>query len=139
MKDKRAEEWENKVDILIDEFKRKVRESVPLLANPALKRCRVIVGLDPARRVPISRNTRFEPLPKVLDDEYDDTLLKLRNNAVMEYLLEGREQIVSAWESGAIGYVLRMHDVPTIDEQTRWSIQLECHDANGRKLRFGLM
>jgi hypothetical protein len=126
------------VDVLIDEFKRKLRESSHLLGNPSLKRCRVFVELDPSRRVPISRQTRFVPFPKVLSCRYDPELLKLRNNEVIKYLQDGREQIVGAYESGANGYRLSMHDVTNIHGQTRPSVLLRYRDASGKWVSLGL-
>jgi hypothetical protein len=104
-------EHEKKVHALITEFRRIIHESSHLLANSSLKRCRAIVELDPITRVPIRRQTRFATDPKILNGEYDAGLLKLRNNSLMEYLLEDWQRIGVMWASGCNGYVLSLRDV----------------------------
>jgi hypothetical protein len=96
------------------------------------------VELYPITRVPIRQNTRFETEPKVLNDEYDAELLKLRNNSLMEYLLEDRERIGVAWACRRTGYVLRLRDVIDPEAPRRCSVQLSFRDTNGRKAHFGL-
>jgi hypothetical protein len=131
-------EHENKVDTLIAEFRKIVNKSSHLLANPGLRRCRAIVELDPITRVPIRQQTRFETDPKVLNDEYDAELLKLRNNSLMEYLGEDRERIGVAWACGSTGYMLSLSDVTDPDAPRRCSVKFSFSDSNGRKAHFSL-
>jgi hypothetical protein len=131
-------DYEKKVDVLIAEFRRIFHESSHLLANPGLKKCRAIVELHPITRVPIRQNTKFKTVPQVLKSGYDAELLKLRNNALMEYLLEDRERIGAAWASGRTGYMLSLSDVIDPDAPRRCSVKFSFSDSNGRKAHFGL-
>lgn len=126
-------EFETKVDALINEFRWVIRKPSRLLGNLAFEKGQAVVELDPHARTPIRKQTRFETLPKPLGAGYDPTLREIRNNDVLECLLERRECFAEAFLSGAIGYVLNLHVVQILDEQTRLSISLEYRDASGKK------